>query len=266
MTTHNTLLALLFGAAMALPSAAQVGTSEQVEDQSAQTSSSATSEEDIATSEEDVAHALEGRVIDPNNARCYSLREGWFVEAGLDMTVLNPYGFDFSETFPKGRSHGISAAFGKQFSPEIALRFRMNWENGLPLFRNKRLEWMAPIDPDTHMSTNMDGGGAMFLYMDVPISLARLIDRNYCRRWDVLLTPRAGLGGNLAISSWSPYVGMGCGYTYRINRRVTLYSDLTYAGITSEFFSGVPGAGTGMSVSTGFNGIISLHAGVRVGL
>ena len=48
--------------------------------------------------------------------------------------------------------------------------------------------------------------------------------------------------------------------------RVTLYSDLTYAGITSEFFSGVPGAGTGMGVSTGFNGIISLHAGVRVGL
>lgn len=201
-------------------------------------------------------------------ARAYSLREGWFAEAGLDMTVLNPYGFDFRETFPKGRSHGISAAIGKRFSPEVALRFRMNWENGLPLFRNKRLEWIPPVDADRNfLSTNMDHGGAMFLYMDVPISLARLADRCRCpRRWDVLLIPRAGLGGNLGISSWSPYVGMGCGYTYSLSRCVTLYSDLTYAGITSEFFSGVPGAGTGMGVSTGFNGIISLHAGVRVGL
>lgn len=198
----------------------------------------------------------------------FSLREGWFVEAGLDMTVLNPYNKAFSETFTKGRSEGISGAFGKRFSPEVALRFRMNWENGLPIFRNKRLEWIPPVDPENgYLSTNMDEGGALFLYMDVPVSLPNLIGHYRPeRRWDVLLTPRAGLGSNVGLGSWSPYVGLGCGFTYDLTRRVGLYADLTYAGITSEFVSGVPGAGTGMSVSTGFNGIISLHAGVRVNL
>lgn len=212
------------------------------------------------------AWALAATAQEATTGHCFSLREGWFVEAGLDMTVLNPYNKAFGETFTKGRSEGISGAFGKRFSPEVALRFRMNWENGLPIFRNKKLEWIPPVDASNgFLSTNMDEGGAMFLYMDVPVSLPNLLGGYRPeRRWDVLLTPRAGLGGNLGISSWSPYVGLGCGFTYDFTRRVGLYADLTYAGITSEFVSGVPGTGTGMSVSTGFNGIVSLHGGVRV--
>lgn len=253
MMNRNTLFTLLLGAALGLPAAAQDETVPVAE----QTGSGS-----------DVAQALEGRCIDPAyGCFTYSLREGWFAEAGLDMTMLNPYNKDFGEVFPKGRSHGLSVAVGKKFSREIGLRFRLNWENGLPLFRNKRLEWFAPVDKETLLSTNMDEGGAMFLYMDVPVSLLQL-----CRwvgptsRWDFLVTPRAGLGGNLGLGSWSPYVGVGLGTTYRLTRRTSLYADLTYAGITSEFFSGVPETCTGMGVSTGFNGIISLHGGVRVDL
>lgn len=44
-------------------------------------------------------------------ARCFSLKEGWFLEAGLDMNMINPYGLPFSEVFPKGRSHGVDVAF-----------------------------------------------------------------------------------------------------------------------------------------------------------
>lgn len=253
MTLHHSLLTLLLGTALSLPAAAQVD---------------GPSASDSELADSDITRALDSHYIStiPDHFT-YSLREGWFVEAGLDMTLYNPYSFDFGQVFPKGRTHGINAAFGKQFSREIGLRFRMNWENGLLLFRNKGLAWVGPIDPESHESTNMDKGGAMFLYMDVPISLARLFAGNQPDwDWDVLLIPRAGLGGNLAQSSWSPYVGMGCGFTYRLNNRVSLYSDLTYSGITSEFFSGVPGAGTGMGVGWGFNGIISLHAGVRIGL
>lgn len=252
MTTNKPLTTLLLCVLTAIPTLAETPTmlydNEQTE------SEQAVPRQVSATAEQIVLY-------DTGN----SLRTGWFVEAGLDMTVLNPYGFDFADTFPKGSSFGLSAAFGKRFSPEISLRFRMNWENGLPLFRNKRLEWIPPVDPDNnYLSTNMDHGGALFLYMDVPISLSNLIGSyRPDRKWNVLLSPRAGLGGNLGLNSWSPYVGMGCGYTYRLNRRLTLYSDLTYAGITSEFFSGIPGAGTGMGVGWGFNGIISLHAGVR---
>lgn len=258
MTINKSLTTLLFCTLAAIPTLAETGTMQNGKEQT-ETEQTASGQEPTTAEKTTCTFDKAIHIYDT------SLRTGWFVEAGLDMTVLNPYGFDFAETFPKGRSFGLSAALGKRFSPEISLRFRMNWENGLPLFRNKRLEWIPPVDPDNNfLSTNMDHGGAMFLYMDVPISLAYIIggyrpDRN----WDVLISPRAGLGGNLGINSWSPYVGMGCGYTYRLNHRLTLYSDLTYAGITSEFFSGIPGAGTGMGVGWGFNGIISLHAGVR---
>ena len=51
-----------------------------------------------------------------------SFWKGWYLQAGLDMTLQNPYGFDFSETFPKGKTFGLDGAIGKWFSPEIGLR------------------------------------------------------------------------------------------------------------------------------------------------
>jgi hypothetical protein len=35
---------------------------------------------------------------------CKSFWNGWFVEAGLDMTLHNPYGHNFSKVIPKGTS------------------------------------------------------------------------------------------------------------------------------------------------------------------
>lgn len=265
MTTNKTITTLLFCALTACPAVAQTDVAQIPAELTP--AELTTAEGAAATTEEDViSRALEGHELTLTDNICHSLREGWFVEAGLDMTLDNPYGCDFSEVFPKGRTHGLNAAFGKMFSPGIGLRFRMNYENGLPLFRNKRLEWLGPVDAgNNNLSLNMDEGGAMFLYMDVLVSLPDLLTghRPY-RRWDVLLIPRAGLGSNLANSSWSPTVGMGCGCTYRVSRRATLYTDLTYSGITSEYFTDVPGSGTGMGVSTGFCGILSLHAGVRI--
>lgn len=260
MTTNKSITTLLFCALTTCSAVAQTDVAPIAAEQTPA---------ELTTEGESVSRALEDRLTcPPNHDRCYTLREGWFVEAGLDMTLDNPYGCDFSEVFPKGRTHGLNVAFGKMFSPGIGLRFRMNYENGLPIFRNKRLEWLGPVDAgNNNLSLNMDEGGAMFLYMDVLVSLPDLIaGHRPHRRWDVLLIPRAGLGGNLGIDSWSPTVGMGCGYTYRVGQRATLYTDLNYSGITSEYFTHVPGAGTGMAVSTGFCGILSLHAGVRIGL
>lgn len=201
-------------------------------------------------------------------ARCFSLREGWFLEAGLDMNMINPYGLPFSEVFPKGRSHGVDVAFGKYFTPGIGVRARLNWENGLPLLENKRLEWLCPIGPN---GRNMDAGGCVWAYLDVLASIPSLCGyRNYNRRWDVLLVPRAGFGTNRYLGSLSPIVGMGAGATYKLSRRVKLYADLCYQGITSEFFGDSAGdervSGTGMDVSTAFNGILTLQAGVQVNI
>lgn len=206
--------------------------------------------------------------------RLASWAEGWFVEAGLDMTNHLPYGVQKGGGFNKGRTHGVAVGLGKRFSPEIALRARVNWENGLPLMANNKLEWVSPVDPDTHLSTNGDNGGCVFPYIDALVSLPALFAaHDATRRWDVQFIPRMGLGINVASGSWSPLLGMGLGASYRVAPRVDLYADYMYEAITTDFVlgeegkhNGVPGAGTGMLVPAGHNKMLPLNVGVRIRL
>ena len=80
--------------------------------------------------------------------------DNWFVQAGLDMSLMNPYGCNFSSTIPKGMTFGLNAAVGKWFTPEFGLRGRVQWDNGL--IPNNSLEWVAPReDPKQNYK---DGG------------------------------------------------------------------------------------------------------------
>ncbi len=188
-----------------------------------------------------------------------SFWKGWYLQAGLDMTLQNPYGFDFSETFPKGKTFGLDGAIGKWFSPEIGLRARLNWENGFPLFRNHHLEWVAPAGRN---GRNMDDGGYIAAYMDVQLDLSNIIGGyDAARRLHVLVFPRAGLASNLSTKSGSPMVGAGVGAAYHVKGRLSVYADMAYQVITSEFFGDV--SGTGMGVSTGSNGFLDFHVGVQ---
>lgn len=206
--------------------------------------------------------------------RLASWTEGWFVEAGLDMTNHLPYGVPKDHAFAKGRTHGVAVGLGKRFSPEIAIRARVDWENGLPFLGNNKLEWVAPVDEATLLSTNEDGGGCLFPYADVLVSLPALFaNRDAERRWDVLFIPRMGLGINVATGSWSPLLGLGLGASYRVAPRVDLYADYVYEAITTDFVlgeegkhNGVPGAGTGMLVPAGHNKMLPLNVGVRIRL
>ena len=45
-----------------------------------------------------------------------------FVQMGLDMTLQNPYGYDFSKVFPNGKSFGLDVAVGKWFSHQVGGR------------------------------------------------------------------------------------------------------------------------------------------------
>lgn len=191
-----------------------------------------------------------------------SFWSNWYLQAGLDMSLQNPYGKDFSKTFPKGKTFGLTGAVGKWFSPEIGLRFRLNWENGFPLFKNNHLEWVGSGD----YANNMDGGGYVLAYVDVQLSAVNIIGGyGRDRKWDIVVFPRAGLSYNLATGSGSPMVGAGFGGTYRIDDRWSVYVDMAYQVTTSEFFDGV-GSGTGMSVSTGCNGFFDFHVGVQFNL
>ena len=123
-----------------------------------------------------------------------TLWDNWFVQAGLDMSLQNPYGCDFSEVFPKGKTFGVDVALGKWFTPHVALRGKVNWENGLSIFKNKHLEWIGPAeDPQS----NMDEGGYAVFCVDVPISIKNIFIISPTRSgismsilglaWDVIL-------------------------------------------------------------------------------
>ena len=60
-----------------------------------------------------------------------SFWSNWYVQVGVDMSLQNPYGTDFTETFPNGKSFGVNLAVGKWFTPGIGTRLKVNWENGL---------------------------------------------------------------------------------------------------------------------------------------
>lgn len=191
-----------------------------------------------------------------------TLWQNWFVQAGLDMSLQNPYQCNFSEVFPKGKTFGMDVALGKWFMPYVALRGKVNWENGVGIFKNRHLEWVGPAeDPQSNMSK---GGYAVFS-VEVPISVKNiLMDYDPDQIWNLYVYPKAGLGCNFAIHSASPTVGVGVGGTYRFKKRLSVYTDMSYQVITSEFMGGV--SGTGMSVSSGSNGFFSFNVGIQVDL
>lgn len=190
---------------------------------------------------------------------CRSFWSNWFVQAGLDMSLQFPYNYDHSQVFSKGRSFGLDAAVGKWFTPELGVRLKGNWENGFPLFRNKKLEWIASGESGR---SNMDQGGYLAADFDVMLSLHNLIwAYRPERKWNAVAFARAGLGANLAIHSASPLIGIGGGIYRRLTDRVSIYGDLAYQMVTSEFFEGI--AMTGMSVSTGHNAFMDINIGVQ---
>ena len=94
--------------------------------------------------------------------------KNWFVQMGLDMTLQNPYGYDFSKVFPNGKSFGLDLAVGKWFSHQVGFRGKFNWENKLPLLENKHANWLAPFDQP---GVNREKGGYIALYGDVLFNL-----------------------------------------------------------------------------------------------
>ena len=194
----------------------------------------------------------------PEQKTIPSMSDGWFAQVGLDMSLQNPYGCNFGEVFPKGKSFGVDAAIGKWFTPEVALRGHVCWENGL--IENRHLEWIAPGGRN---GVNHDKGGYMVLSIDALFNVHNIIvGDDDSRRWHTSVYPRAGLLRNFAIGSSSPLLGAGVENTYKLTDRLGLYADFGYQVITSESSVSI----TGMSVGEGSNGFFNLEAGVVINL
>lgn len=185
--------------------------------------------------------------------------DNWFVQAGLDMSLMNPYGCNFSKVIPKGMMFGLNVAIGKWFTPEYGLRGRLQWDNGL--IPNNGLEWVPPADDPKQ---NYKKGGLATLTLDAMLNLTNVLaGYEPLRKWETSGYLRMGLISQFVESSKSPLMGVGLEETYRLNDRLSLFGALGYQVSTSE---GMGYSSTGMQASAGSNGFFDIDFGIRYDL
>ena len=185
--------------------------------------------------------------------------DNWFVQAGMDMSLMNPYGCNFGKVIPKGMTFGLNGALGKWFTPEYGLRGRVQWENGL--IPNNSVEWVPPVEDPRQ---NYKKGGLATIAIDAMLNLTNVIaGYDPERKWHTTGYVRAGIITQFVEGSGSPLMGVGLEETYRLNDRWSLFGAAGYQVSTSE---GMGVSTTGMDVSTGSNGFFDIDFGVRYDL
>ncbi len=183
------------------------------------------------------------------------LWDNWFVQAGLDMSLMNPYGCDFGKVIPKGQTFGMNVAAGKWFTPEFGARVRMQWENGL--IENKNVEWLPPVDDPRQ---NYKEHGLVVASIEAMMNITNIIaGYNPERKWHTNGYARAGIISQFVTGSGSPLMGIGVEETYQLNERLSLFGAFGYQVSTSE---GMGYEFTGMEDTAGSNGFFNIDFGV----
>ena len=188
--------------------------------------------------------------------------KNWFVQAGLDMTLQNPYGYNFANVFPNGKSFGLDLAVGKWFTHQVGVRGKFNWENKLPLLKNDHANWLAPFHEP---GENRRKGGYIALYGDVLLNMHNFFGAYRAdRTWNMSLYPRVGVNYNFGVSKGSLLVGIGLLNTYRISDRWSVYGDIAYIMTGSGFVGKESKADTGTGSNS--NGYLTIGLGVQYDL
>ena len=199
---------------------------------------------------------------EPRTVRTEGFWENWFVQMGLDMTLQNPYGYDFSKVFPNGKSFGLDVAIGKWFTHQVGVRGKFNWENKLPLLENGHANWLAPF---YQPGENRRKGGYIALYGDALLNLHNLFGvYRPERKWNTSLYPRIGINYNFGVSKGSLLAGIGLLNTYRLSDRWSVYGDIAYIMTGSGFVGKESKADTGTGSNS--NGYLTFGIGAQVEL
>ena len=199
---------------------------------------------------------------EPRTVRTEGFWENWFVQMGLDMTLQNPYGYDFSKVFPNGKSFGLDLAVGKWFTHQVGVRGKFNWENKLPLLENGHANWLAPF---YQPGENRRKGGYIAVYGDALLNLHNLFGvYRPERKWNTSLYPRIGINYNFGVSKGSLLAGIGLLNTYRISDRWSVYGDIAYIMTGSGFVGKESKADTGTGSNS--NGYLTFGIGAQVEL
>ena len=187
----------------------------------------------------------------------------WFVQADLDMTLQNPYGYNFANVFPNGKSFGLEVAIGKWFSHQVGYRGKFNWENKLPLLKNDHANWLAPFDQP---GVNREKGGYIALYGDVLLNLHNLFGPYRAdRTWNLSLYPRIGVNYNFGVSKGALLAGVGLMNTYRLSPRWSIVLDAAYI-MTGSGFVGKTKEKEGTGTGSNSNGYLTIGIGAQVAL
>lgn len=188
--------------------------------------------------------------------------KNWFLQADLDMTLQNPYGYDFKDVFPNGYSFGLDLGFGKWFSHQIGVRGKFNWENKLPLLKNDKANWLAPFDQP---GVNRDKGGYIAMYGDILLNLHNVFGLyRPDRTWNLSVYPRVGVNYNFGVEKGSLTVGLGMLNTFRIDDHWSLLADASFI-MTGSGFVGVNASG-GTGLGTNANSYFSFGVGAQYDL
>ncbi len=188
-----------------------------------------------------------------------SFWSNWYVQVGLDMSLQNPYKYDFSKVFPNGKTFGVNAAVGRWITPGFGLRVKLNWENGIKMFENGHAAWLAPFHQN---GVNLDKGGYLAFVGDVQFDIHNLFfGYDEERFWNFQVYPRAGAVYNLGVSKGSPLLGLGIGSTFRIDKRFSIYVDVAYQMVSSGFVGVVEDTG-----NSGSNGYFDFNVGLQINL
>ena len=199
---------------------------------------------------------------EPRTVRTEGFWRNWFVQTGLDMTLQNPYGYDFSKVFPNGKSFGMDVAVGKWFAPQVGVRGKFNWENALPLLKNDHANWLAPFDQP---GVNRDKGGYIALYGDILFNLHNFFGTYKPeRKWNASLYPRIGVNYNFGVTKGALNAGLGLLNTYRISDRWSVYGDIAYIMTGSGFVGKESKADTGTGSNS--NGYLTIGLGAQIAL
>lgn len=163
-----------------------------------------------------------------------SFWDNWFAQAGLGMSLQNPYGTNFANVFPNGNTLGVNLGLGKWFTPEVGVRGGVNWQNGI--VRNQHAYYLAP-NPKDDPEGKLDKKGFYGLYVDLFLNLHHVIGGyDEHRKWNAIVFPRMGLTTNFSSSyAECPMIGIGTEQTYAVSDRIRLFADFAYQVMTSGF-------------------------------
>lgn len=158
-----------------------------------------------------------------------SFWSNWYIQVGVDMSLQNPYGCDFSEVFPKGDSWGVNVAAGKWFTPGLGLRLKLNWENGIIKNDNNR-----PVNGG--WTPDFEAGGYGAIYGDVQFNLSNMFfGYNENRVWNFIPYVGAGVVRNFDTSNYVPTLGAGIENTWKVSKLLNIYLDVAYRFTTKSF-------------------------------